>query len=195
MEFLDSLTEVFLEWGIYGLIIASFTESFISPILPDLILIPLALANPDSAILYAIAATSFSVVGGFIGYGIGRKIGIVAARKMIPEKYLEPIQEKVRRNAVWAIFLAALSPIPYKFVSIAAGAFKIRMDVFIVVSFIGRAKRFMIEGLLIYYFGDYAMDLMAEYYDIFIILSVIAILLIILLVALWRRSRRQPAQS
>ena len=193
MDFLDSLTNLFLEWGIYGLIIASFTESFISPILPDIILIPLALANPEKAIIYAVAATSFSVVGGFIGYAIGRKIGIVAARKMIPEKYLEPIQEKVRRNAIWAIFLAALSPIPYKFVSIAAGAFKVRMDIFIIVSFVGRAKRFMVEGLLIYYFGDYAINLMTEYYDIVLIASVVIILLIILAIFIWRKTQKQPS--
>lgn len=169
MEFLETLTALLFAWGIYGLIVASFTESFISPILPDLILIPLALAQPENAVYYAAAAVAASVAGGFVGYGIGSKIGTAAAQRMIPAKYADTIHKQVRQNAALAIFLAALSPIPYKFVSITAGALKIRFDIFIIASFVGRSKRFMVEGLLIYYFGERALALINDYSNYFMI--------------------------
>ena len=65
------LTATLLEWGLYGLIVAAFTESFISPILPDIILLPLMLAKPQDAIFLGVVTTLVSVAGGFIGYGIG----------------------------------------------------------------------------------------------------------------------------
>ena len=162
---MEELITVLQQWGIVGLIIAAFTESFISPILPDLILVPLALANPENAIYYGIVATAASVLGGGIGYLIGAKLGVKAAKRMIPEKYLAIIQKYVNDNAAWAIFLAALSPIPYKFISITAGALRIPWPLFMAISLIGRGKRFLVEGVLIYYFGPAAIKLLSQYSD------------------------------
>lgn len=55
------------EWGVWGLVLASFTEAFCSPILPDVVLIPLALAQPEEALFYGFVATAASVSGGFAG--------------------------------------------------------------------------------------------------------------------------------
>lgn len=191
---MEELTALLLSWGLFGLIVAAFTESFISPILPDLLLIPLALADHQNAIWYGLAATAASVVGGIIGYWIGAKIGIHAARRMIPQKYLGPVQSYVNANAVWAIFLAAMAPIPYKFVCITAGALKIRWPLFIVISFLGRAKRFMIEGILIYYFGPAAIEIFNRYTDSVMIGSAAAVAVIVLGIYLYRRYRKRSIE-
>ncbi len=159
---MEDIVALLLKWGLLGLIIAAFTESFISPVLPDLILIPLALANTENAVWYGLIATLVSVAGGVVGYFIGARLGVKAARKVVPRKYLVPVRRYVTRNAGWAVFLAALSPVPYKFVSITAGALKISWPIFLVASFFGRAKRFMIEGILIYYFGPKAIEMFNE---------------------------------
>ena len=191
---MEELTALLLSWGLFGLIVAAFTESFISPILPDLLLIPLALADHQNAIWYGLAATAASVVGGIIGYWIGAKIGIHAARRMIPQKYMASVQNYVNANAVWAIFLAAMAPIPYKFVCITAGALKIRWPLFIVISFLGRAKRFMIEGVLIYYFGPAAIDIFNRYTDSVMIGSAAAVAVIVLGIYLFRRYRKRTME-
>lgn len=188
---MEELTNVLLEWGLLGLIIASFTESFISPILPDLILIPLALAQHEKAIVYGLIATTASVAGGGIGYWIGQKVGVKAARRMIPDKYIHSVQHHVTNNAVWAIFLAALSPIPYKFVCITAGALRIQWPLFMAVSFLGRAKRFLLEGILIFYFGPAAIDLFNQYSEKMMILSVLAIIAVIGIIYLVKRSKKK----
>lgn len=160
---MESLTALLVEWGLWGLIIASFTESFCSPILPDVVLIPLALLHPEMAIYYGIIATVVSVLGGFIGYWIGQKWGMPVVHKVMPDKYAHKIQEFADSdNVSWTIFLAAMSPIPYKCVSITAGAFRVKWSVFIISSILGRAKRFFLEAVLIYYFGEAAVKFFQE---------------------------------
>ena len=185
------ITATLLEWGLYGLIIAAFTESFVSPILPDVVFFPMALAKPDQAIYYGVITTTASVLGGFIGYGIGYKIGLPAARKMIPEKHIDRIQGYVRDNAKWAVFFAALAPIPYKFVSITAGAMRVNLAVFVGISIIARGKRFLLPGVLIYYFGPIAEEWMSRYSREALFLTIAGLLIIVLAVWLVRRHRRK----
>ena len=160
MEQLIALVE---SYGLVGLFVISFIESFISPILPDVLLIPMALANPDQAIYYSIVATGASVLGGFIGYGIGFRFGLPIMQKVVPPQHVETIHGWLEKYGGWAIWLAAMAPIPYKFVSITAGVFKVNLFVFTVASVLGRAKRFLLEGILIYYYGDQAVELIASY--------------------------------
>ena len=189
----DSLIELLKSWGLAGLLIAAFTEAFCSPVLPDLILIPLAFANNSLAIYYGLAATLASVSGGIIGYGIGKRIGPPAARKMIPAKYFEKIQNAVNNHAKWAIFIAAISPIPYKFISIGAGALKINMKIFLLISLIARGKRFLLEGILIYYYGPQAVYLFTNHSDDIMIWSLVLVLAVIAAALIYKRLRRQTA--
>ena len=190
---MEELTNILLQWGFIGLLVAAFTESFISPILPDLILIPLALAHHENAIWYGLFATIASVVGGIIGYWIGAKVGVKAARRMIPAKYLAAVQQYVTGNAVWAIWLAAMSPIPYKFVCITAGALKIRWPLFMVVSFFGRAKRFMIEGILIYYFGPAAIELFNQHSNNVVVASGLVVVIIAVIIYMVKRNKKKDS--
>ena len=160
---MEDIIAILIGWGLVGLVIASFTESFCSPILPDILLIPLAMAHPEHAVYYGVVATAASVTGGVIGYSIGKKIGLPAAKRMIPAKYEKKIRNVAENNAVWAIFLASMSPIPYKFVSITAGALKVRLPLFVGVSMVGRAKRFLLEGILIYYYGPKAEHIITQH--------------------------------
>ena len=184
------LTAILLEWGLYGLIIAAFTEAFVSPILPDIILLPLMLTKPQEAIFLGTMATVASVVGGFVGYGIGYKIGAPAARKLIPAKYLEKIEGYLRENAKWAIFLAALAPIPYKFVCISAGAFRVNFTIFVLISIVARGKRFLRPGTLIYFLGPRAQEILSEYSNEAMWISLVLVA-VCLLVYYWRRRQKR----
>lgn len=187
---MDAIVEILLEWGLTGLLIAAFTESFISPVLPDLLLIPLALANPQNAIYYGFAATLVSVVGGLVGYVLGLKIGLPAARRFIPARYMDKIYCVVKENALWAVFLASLSPIPYKFVSITAGALRINLPLFLFISFLGRGKRFLLEGILIFYFGPQAIEIFTQHKDDLLIISLILIAVAGLIAYVIKKSRK-----
>lgn len=155
---MDQIVQLLQSYGVWGLFLISFVESFISPILPDVLLIPMVLAVPDQALYYSIVATSASVLGGFIGYGIGSRFGTLALHKFVPPRHSQKIEDWFTRYGGWAIFLASLAPIPYKFVSISAGTFRTNLLVFVVASLLGRGKRFLLIGLIVHYFGPEALQ-------------------------------------
>lgn len=191
---MESLTALLHQWGMLGLIIAAFTESFCSPILPDVLLIPMALAKPEFAIYYGVVATVVSVLGGFVGYWIGAKWGMPVVHKVMPDKYAHKIQEFAdSENVSWTIFLAALSPIPYKCVCIPAGAFRVKMSVFIIASILGRAKRFFLEAVLIYYFGQAAIDFLNHSKMEVLLGTVVLVVLLGGGIYLYRRNKRRSA--
>lgn len=159
----------FQNYGVVGLFFVSFIESFISPILPDLLLIPMALSAPEQAIYYSLIATVASVLGGIIGYFIGNRLGLPVLQKYAPAKHIDTIHNWLEKYGGWAIFFAAMAPIPYKFVSISAGVFRVNMVVFLFASIIGRGKRFLLEGILIFYYGPQAIELIKRYSNNFII--------------------------
>lgn len=192
---MDSIVSVLMEWGLTGLIIAAFTESFCSPILPDVILLPLALANPHMAIYYGVVATVVSVLGGFIGYWMGAKWGMPIVHKVMPDKYAHKIAEFAHsENVSWTIFLAAMSPIPYKIVSISAGAFQVKWSVFIVASMLGRAKRFFLEAVLIYYFGESAVRFFQESSKEVLLISIVIVAVIAIGIYFYRRIKKNKIQ-
>lgn len=189
MEF---LAESFQSYGLVGLFFIAFIESFISPVLPDVLLIPMALANPEQAIFYSVVVTFASVLGGFVGYFIGARFGIPLVKKMVPPAQIESIRGWIVTYGGWAIFLAAMAPIPYKFVSISAGVFRVNIVVFVVASALGRAKRFVIEGALIYLYGNQAVELIAKLTDDFLIGSLVVVGAAIGLYAYsrWKKSKK-----
>lgn len=153
MEF---IIQYFNHYGTVGLFFISLAESVFSPVLPDLLLIPMAVANPQNAIYYGLVATVASVLGGLIGYAIGKTWGLPVIKRFIPLHYIEQMRLLADKYGVWAVYIGALLPIPYKVITLTAGMFHIRLPIFILASVIGRAKRFLLEGALIYYFGPKA---------------------------------------
>jgi len=183
----EQLIVFFQNFGVLGLFIISFIESIFSPILPDLLLVPMALSVPEKAIYYSIIATVGSVLGGIVGYFVGNKYGILAVKKYVPNKYVEKISGWLEQYGGWAIFLAALAPIPYKFVSISSGVFRINMVVFLIASVFGRGKRFLLEGILIFYYGPQAIELIKTYSNAFMIGVTIFIVLLAVGIAVMRK--------
>jgi len=188
----DQLILFFQQYGAVGLFIVSFIESFISPILPDLILIPMALSTPEKAIYYSMIATVASVLGGIVGYFIGDRLGLPVLQKYAPAKHVETIHNWLEKYGGWAIFFAAMAPIPYKFISISAGVFRINMFVFLLASVFGRGKRFLLEGLLIFYYGPKAIELIKNYSNNFIIgFAVVVVIGVIAIIVMKKKPIRE----
>jgi len=184
----------FQNYGAAGLFFVAFIESFISPILPDLLLIPMALSTPEKAIYYAMIATVASVLGGIIGYFIGDRLGLPVLQKYAPAKHVETIHNWLEKYGGWAIFFAAMAPIPYKFISISAGVFRINMFVFLLASIFGRGKRFLLEGLLIFYYGPRAIELIKNYSNNFIIGFVVLVAIGVIAIVVMRM-RKKPVSD
>ncbi len=130
----------------------SFAESSFFPVPPDVMLAPMALAQPKRAWLYAALTTAMSVIGGMAGYLIGwLAFDLVAPLLQSAgywNQYLQ-VRDWFAHWGFWAIFVAGFSPIPYKLFTIAAGVIEMPFLPFVFASAIGRGARFfLVAGLM-----------------------------------------------
>ncbi len=185
MRWLKRLYDWVLHWaetpyGTPALFILAFAESSFFPIPPDVLLIALALSIPTRAWYYAFICTAGSVVGGVFGYFIGWQMLDLLARPIL-EFYGAPLQNGeivvhlagrdvnltvwYQQYDAWIVFIAALTPIPYKVITIAAGLCRVNIPIFILTSTAGRATRFFVVGALIWYWGEPAKEFIDKYFD------------------------------
>ncbi len=139
----------------------SFIESFIFPIPPDVLIIPMTIAKKEQWLRIALIATIGSVLGACLGYLIGyvffNEIGI-----KIFEIYgfdnTSFLKDKISSEEgvlAWLTLLAiaGFSPVPFKLLTITSGFVHFNLFYFIIVSLITRGSRFFIIAFLIGNFG------------------------------------------
>jgi membrane protein YqaA with SNARE-associated domain len=141
-----------------ALAVISFVESSFFPIPPDVLMIPMILAAPHRAWRIAAICTLSSVLGGFLGYAIGyfafEAIGEPVLRFYgATERYRE-LELLYQQWGAWLIIIKGATPIPYKLVTIASGAFHFDLLTFTVSSVISRGIRFFLLAALLWQFGE-----------------------------------------
>jgi len=168
------------KYGVPVMAFVSFIESSIFPIPPDPLLMALGLSRPKKAILYAIICSVASVAGGLVGYLIGWAVWEIVSEFFLTYLFtvdtFDYVGIKYNENAFLAILGAAFTPIPYKVFTITAGVFKINLATFILASSIGRSARFLIEGSLIYFFGEKIRYFIEKYLNLLSIIFFILLL-------------------
>jgi membrane protein YqaA with SNARE-associated domain len=136
----------------------SFAESSCFPVPPDIMLIPMSLARPNRAALYALVCTLTSVAGGVVGYGIGALLYDSLGQWLIHLYGLGDKVEVFRAGyAKWGaliILIKGVTPIPYKLVTITSGFAGYSLPLFVLFSVISRGARFFIVALLLNRYGD-----------------------------------------
>lgn len=140
----------------------ALAEASVFPLPPDALLVPMALARPSRALFYAAIATLGSVLGGALGYLIGYELFARLAQPIIHFYHYETafaaFQHKFVEYGAAVILIKGLTPIPYKIVTIAAGAAKFNFAEFMLLSLVTRGARFFLEAILLRYFGEPARD-------------------------------------
>ncbi|MBO6717486.1 MAG: DedA family protein [Rhizobiaceae bacterium] len=140
----------------------SFAESSFFPIPPDVLLIPMVLARRLAWIRYAVLCTVASVFGALVGYAIGAFLYETIGQPILAfynaEHSFERLAEWYNRWGGWGVLFAAITPFPYKVLTIFSGATGLNLAVFIVVSIIGRGLRFFIVAALLYRYGQPIRD-------------------------------------
>ncbi len=136
----------------------SFIESSVFPIPPDVLLIPMVLAKRHRWIFYAGVCTVASVLGAFLGYFIGAflydTIGAPILAFYGKEDSFQQVSDWYNTWGGWGVLFAAVTPFPYKVLTIFSGATGLNLVTFAVVSVIGRGLRFFLVAALLYYFGE-----------------------------------------
>ena len=161
----------------------SFAESSFFPLPPDPLLMAMVFAKPKRWIRYSLITLVASVVGGMFGYLIGLGLMESVGQWILDTFHLQQefvdLGKRYSDNATIAVFAAALTPIPYKLVTITAGAFQINFAVFVVASIVGRGSRFFTVAALSAFLGQKYKDQIERYIDI------VSLLLVAVLVGLF----------
>ena len=138
--------------------VVSFAESSFFPIPPDVMLVPMILANRQKAFTIALVCTVCSVLGGLLGYAIGfyffETIGAWVVKTYGLQAGLEKFRDEFTRYGTWVILIKGLTPIPYKLVTIASGAAHFDLFTFVWASIVTRGLRFFLVAALLWKFGE-----------------------------------------
>lgn len=160
----------------------AFIESIFWPIPVDVMLAPMALAQPQKAWRYATLATLFSVLGALFGYALGYALWEPVVQPFIVAVgYQDKIvlaEQWFQQWGIWVIFIASFTPIPYKVFTVTAGLLHMALLPFIVTSLIGRGLRFFLVAGLMRWGGEKMERKLMHYIDVLgwacILLAVVA---------------------
>ena len=138
--------------------VISFLESSVFPIPPDVMLVPMVLANRTKAFRIALVCTVSSVLGGLLGYAIGyyffETLGEWVVRTYGLQQSLAAFRAGFAEYGIWIILIKGLTPIPYKLVTIASGAAHFDLFTFVWASIVTRGLRFFLVAALLWRFGE-----------------------------------------
>jgi len=149
------------------LALVAFVESSVFPIPPDVMIVPMVLADRRRAWRVATIATLASVAGGLMGYAIGALFYEALGRPILDlygyaDKFAG-FAERYNEWGAWIVFGAGVTPFPYKVITIASGVTQLDLLVFMVASAAARGLRFFLVAALLWWFGPAIRWLLDRY--------------------------------
>ena len=183
----DAYVQWSLDIGLPGLGILSFTEAFIQPIPPEALTLPMlidAQGDPLAIFLIWSVATLTSVAGALLGWWLGKVLGRSIAERFIPRKHIVRLDNLIDRYGTAGMFIAAISPIPYKVLAWVAGMGEMDRRQFIIAGLWGRGLRFGAQAMAIGVWGDELLHSLQNPL-IWIVFTVIALLVFIPAIRWW----------
>jgi membrane protein YqaA with SNARE-associated domain len=131
--------------------VLSFIEAIFFPVMPEVMLAPMALSRPQRAFRFATISLACSLAGAVVGYMLGHyayelvkplfaRLGW-AAHVEEQVAYLRTLAIESPWKAFWVLVLAGFAPIPLKFFTWASGIVGVPMLPFLASMFVGRGKR------------------------------------------------------
>jgi membrane protein YqaA with SNARE-associated domain len=154
----------------------SFAESSFFPVPPDVMLIPMSLARPQRAWLYALVCTVTSVLGGIVGYAIGALLYDSVGHWLINlygyGDKVEAFRASYAQYGAWIILLKGLTPIPYKLVTITSGFANYNLLLFVVFSIIARGGRFFIVAIVLNRYGEWIREVIEKRLGLWVAIGV-----------------------
>jgi membrane protein YqaA with SNARE-associated domain len=192
-----------LHWAAtpYGgivLFVWSFAESSFFPIPPDAFLIAMVLGARLRAFYFATLISIASVLGGIAGYLVGSYLWWASPGEFsaiaqlffdnVPgfsAEQFERVQGLYDRWDFWVVFTAGFTPIPYKIITISAGAFDISFAIFVIASALSRAARFFLVAYLLWRYGEPIREFIDRRFSLLSILFVILLVGGFYLIRFW----------
>ena len=168
-------------YAVWILGMVSFAESSFFPVPPDVMLIPMSLAQPRKAWLFALVCTITSVAGGVLGYAIGAllydSIGGWIIQLYGYGNKMDAFRESYAEWGAMIILIKGLTPIPYKLVTISLGFAGYNLFLFIVLSIITRGARFFLLAFLLNRYGPQAREIIEKRLGFWVTIGAVGLVL------------------
>ena len=136
----------------------AFAESSFFPIPPDVMIVPMILADRSKAYRIAAICTIASVLGGVLGYAIGYflydSLGQLLIRLYGMQEGIEEFRHFFATYGAAIILLKGFTPIPFKLVTIASGFAAFNFPLFVLCAIITRGARFFLLAWLLKKWGE-----------------------------------------
>ena len=168
----------------------SFTDACISPIIPEVVLVPLVLGRPEKRWRYAFLVSAASVIGGAFGYLLGMFAWTSGLDRLFFEyvpgftqERFDSVSQGFGDQTFWVMFAAGFTPLPYKVFTVVAGAFhdSVAFPTFLLASALSRFLRFYLTVWLLHQFGRRVLEQVSR--NMFRVL--VCLLLIAVVVLMW----------
>jgi len=166
--------------AIWALALIAFIEASFFPIPPDVLMIPLILAQPKRAWLIATVALVASIAGGLLGYAIGaffyESIGAPILESLGKGDAVLEFNDRFNDVSFWAVLIAGVTPFPFKVITILSGWTAMPLGIFITTAIIARALRFFVVAALLWKYGAPIRDFIEKRLGLMFILFVAVLL-------------------
>lgn len=157
------------------LAVLSFFEAIIFPVMPEVMLAPMCVAQPRRGFRFATLSLAFSLLGSLVGYALGHYAfeavrPLLASMGMLPgiEAGIRTVQNEMAKSP-WAVFgflvLGGFMPIPMKIFSWASGIVGVPLLPYLLAMAIGRGKRVYLLALVIRLGGERAEAALRRYIE------------------------------
>jgi len=195
MEILpEGLVDSAIEWadglGYLGLAIITSIEAALQPIPPDPLVWNMILDAENGFVVATVVmiATISSVLGALAGYAIGMYGGGWLLERFVSQSTITRLNVLVDRYGSAGIFIAAVSPIPYKALAWIAGAGRMDLRLFVAAGIVGRGLRFGIPGALLGIYGESMKSSMTGFEGamVFSLASIIGLIIVIPAARWWK---------
>lgn len=157
--------------AVWYLMAFAFCEATFFPIPADVLLVPMVIAARHRAWILSIACALASSTGGLVGWAIGfyafESIGQPIIDFYGLSAQVEKLAQSYRDLGAWIVATGAISPIPYKLVTITSGFFQMDFWEYNLVSYTTRMVRFLAVGALIYWTGPWIKNFMDKRLKLF----------------------------
>ena len=144
----------------------SFAESSFFPLPPDIMLVPMCLAEPKKLWRYTNICALASLIGGLFGYAVGfylfESIGRLIIDLYNAQESFQRFQDMFAEFGPWFLILKGITPIPYKLLTITAGFAHLDLTVFILCSIVARFSRFYMIAILLHFYGPQVRDIIEK---------------------------------
>jgi membrane protein YqaA with SNARE-associated domain len=124
----------------------------------DAVLMFFCLQNRQKILLYVLIAAGASVLSATAGYLLGNLLWELVGPLVVPHFLSQALFAKMSAHFAlyenWAVFAAALLPLPLKAVSLAAGVFDLSFFPFFACVLVARLLRFSLIGAAMAFYGE-----------------------------------------